>query len=75
MSLEVKRCRRGRDRMVVDLQLPIQSVYITTNVVNSNPTQARCTRYNIKFVGDLRQVGGFLRVRWFPPPIKLTAMI
>ena len=75
MSLEVKRCRRGRDRMVVDLQLPIQSVYITTNVVNSIPTQARCTRYNIKFVGDLRQVGGFLRVRWFPPPIKLTAMI
>ena len=22
-----------------------------------------------------RRVGGFLRVRWFPPPIKLTAMI
>jgi hypothetical protein len=29
----------------------------------------------IKFVSDLRQVGGFLRVLWFPPPIKLTAMI
>jgi hypothetical protein len=26
----------------------------------------------IKFVSDLRQVGGFL---WFPPPIKLTATI
>ena len=75
MSLEVKRGRRGCDRMVVDLQLPIQSVYITTNVVNSNPTQAKCTRYNIKFVSDLRQVGGFLRVRWFPPPIILTAKI
>jgi hypothetical protein len=24
----------------------------------------------IKFVSDLRQVGGFL---WFPPPVKLTA--
>jgi hypothetical protein len=24
-----------------------QSVRITTNVVRSNPTQARCTRYNI----------------------------
>jgi hypothetical protein len=30
----------------------------------SNPLMARCTRFNIviKFVNDLRQVGGFLRV-------------
>ena len=28
--------------------------------------------YVIKFVSDLRQVVGFLRVLWFPPPIKLT---
>jgi hypothetical protein len=29
----------------------------------------RCTRYNImwQFVSDLRQVGGFLLVLWFPP--------
>ena len=27
------------------LQLPVHSVPITTNVVSSNPTQARCTRY------------------------------
>jgi hypothetical protein len=27
----------------------------------------------IKFVSDWRQVGGFLRVLRFPPPIKLTA--
>ena len=31
--------------------------------------------YVIKFVSDLRQVGDFLHVIWFPPPIKLTAMI
>jgi len=31
--------------------------------------------YVIKFVSDLRQVGGFLRVLLFPPPIKLTATI
>ena len=31
--------------------------------------------YVIKFVSDLRQVGGFLRVLRFPPPIKLTATI
>jgi hypothetical protein len=31
--------------------------------------------YVINFVSDLRQVGGFLRVLRFPPPIKLTATI
>jgi hypothetical protein len=31
--------------------------------------------YLIKFVSDLRQVGGFLRVLQFPPPIKLTATV
>jgi hypothetical protein len=29
----------------------------------------------IKFVSDLRQVNGFHRVLWFPPPIKLTATL
>jgi hypothetical protein len=29
----------------------------------------------VKFVSDLRQVSGFLRVLRFPQPIKLTAMI
>jgi hypothetical protein len=28
--------------------------------------------YVIKFVSDLRKVGGFLRILQFPPPIKLT---
>ena len=31
--------------------------------------------YVIKFVSDLRQVGGFLRVLRFLPPIKVTATI
>ena len=31
----------------MDLQLPMQTVPITTNVVKSKPGQARCTRYNI----------------------------
>ena len=38
---------RGRDSMVVDLQLPMQSVLITTKVVSSNSAQAWGTRYNI----------------------------
>ena len=32
--------------MVLDLQLPMQSVLITTNV-SSNPALERCTQYNI----------------------------
>ena len=43
-------CRgsRDHDRMVVGfMELPMQSVPVTTNVVSSNPAQAMCTRYNI----------------------------
>ena len=29
----------------------------------------------IKFVSDLQQVGDFIWVLRFPPPVKLTAMI
>jgi hypothetical protein len=59
--------RRGRDRM-----------HITTNVVSSNPALGEVhsiQHYVIKFVSDLRQIGGFLRVFQFPPPTKLTATI
>jgi predicted GNAT superfamily acetyltransferase len=31
----------------LDLQLPVQSVPITINVVSSNPIQVRCTRHSI----------------------------
>jgi hypothetical protein len=59
----------------LDLQLPMQSVPITTNVVRSDPTHDEVysiQHYVITFVGDLQQISGFL---WFPPPIKLTAKI
>jgi hypothetical protein len=59
----------------LDLQLPVQSVPITIKVVSSNPIHGEVysiQHYVIKFVSDLRQVGGFFRVLWFPPPIKLT---
>jgi hypothetical protein len=32
---------------LLDIQLHVQSVHITTNVVSSNPTHVRCTRYII----------------------------
>jgi len=46
--------------------------------VSSNPAHGEVyaiQEYVIKFVRDLRQVGGFLRVLRFPLPIKLTAKI
>jgi hypothetical protein len=63
-----------RDRMVVE--------FTTTCAINAynywscefEPCSWRGvldTTYVIKFVSDLRQVGGFCRVLRFPPPIKL----
>jgi hypothetical protein len=57
----------------MDLQL---SVPVTTKVVCSNPAHGdvySIQHYVTKIVSDLRQVGGFLRVLRFPPPMKLTA--
>jgi hypothetical protein len=61
---------RGRNHMTIGFTTTMQSVSITTNVVSSNPVHGKM--YSIKFVSDLRQVGGFLR---FPPPTGLTATI
>ena len=62
----------------LDIQLPEQLVPITINVASSNPADDEVyskQHYVIKFVIDLWQVGGFLWVLWFPPPIKLTTLI
>ena len=48
----------------LDLELPVQSVPITTKVVSSNPVHGEVysiQHYVITFVSDLRQVGGFLQ--------------
>jgi hypothetical protein len=66
--IELTRGHRGRDRMVVDLQLPVQSVPITTKVVSLNPVHGEMysiQHYVIKFDSDFQQVGGFLRVFWY----------
>jgi hypothetical protein len=52
----------------------MQAIY----VVSSNPGQVYAysiQHYLIKFVSDLRQVGGFLLVLRFLLPIKFTATI
>ena len=62
----------------LDVELPVQSVPITNNVVNLNTTNDEVysiQHYVVKSVSDLWQVNGFLQVLQFPPPIKLTAMI
>ena len=48
-SRESCSCLRAVNVVVwqLDLQLSMQSVPITTKVVNSNSAQARCTQYNI----------------------------
>ena len=63
---------------LLDLQLPMQSVLITTNVVGSNPTRGQVylkQHYVIKFVSELQHFSVFFQALRFPPPIKLTATI
>ena len=63
---------------LLDLELPVQSVPITTKIVNSNPAHGEVYsihQYVIKFVSDLQKVNAFLWVHQFPPSIKLTATI
>ena len=52
---------------LMDLQLSTQSVEFESR------SGRGVQHYVIKFVSDLRQVCGFVRVLQFPPPIKLTA--
>ena len=62
----------------LDLQLPVQTVPIITKVMSSNPVQCEVysmQHYVIKFVSDLRLVGGFLRILGFLPTIKLAVTI
>ena len=82
--LPVKRQTRGlcgRDRMVVifyQLQLPVQSVPITTNVVSLNPIYCEVYSiqlYMINFFSELRLDDGLLRVLRFLQTIKLIDKI
>jgi hypothetical protein len=60
------------------LQLPEQSMPITTNVVISNPAHGEVygdTTLCVKVCQRLATGCGFLGVFRLPPPIKLTAMI
>ena len=76
--LFINRCRHGRDRMVDRStgSYAISAYHHWSCEFESHPGDVYSVQhYVIKFVGDLRQVGGFLRVFRLPPPIKLTATI
>ena len=55
--------------------LPMQSVHVYHYCVLEYRSGQGVQHYVIKFVSDLRQVGGFIRVLRLPPPIKLTSTI
>ena len=62
----------------LDLQLPVQSVPITTNFDSSNLARGEVysiQHYVIMLVSDSQQVSGSLRVLRFPLLRKLTATI
>jgi hypothetical protein len=77
MQLYIVACLKWLE-IKLDLQLPVQSMPITTEVVSLNPAYGEVyliQHYVMKFVSDLQQVCSLLQVLWFPPPIKLTTTI
>ena len=59
-------------------QVQFWPVTTSNNQRGSNPVHGEVyliQHYVMKFVSDLRQVGSFLRVLRFPPPIELTSTI
>ena len=66
----------SRGRMAVGLSTTFAiSAYHHEHFEFEPPSEQDAQHYVVKFVSDLRQVGGFLRVFRFPPPIKLTSTI
>ena len=73
----VRRGSHGHDRMNVGFTT-ICAISAHHIVVSLNPARGEVYSiqyYVIKLVSDLQQVGGFLRVLRFLPPIKLTAIL
>ena len=69
---------RSTCRFHIDIFFQLKKFQIQTKSVSLNPAHEEgysIQHYVIKFVNDLRQIGGFLRVLQFPPPIKLTTTI
>ena len=73
IKYEMKACR-GRDHMVVGFTTTYAiSAYQHWCCEFESRSGRGVQHYVIKFVSDLQQVSGFIRVLLFPPPIKPTA--
>ena len=71
-------CNWGRDRTVVGFIATYAITVYHHGCCEFEPISNKVyliQHYVIIFVSDLQQVGGFLQVLRFPPPIKLTATI
>jgi hypothetical protein len=66
---------RGRDRIVIEFTTAYAISAYQHWCCEFEYWSGRGVQHYIKFVSDLRQVGGFLRVLRCPPLIKLTATI
>jgi len=76
LSISILGGRRGRDRMVVGFMTTYASIPYHHWCCEFESRSGRAVQHHvIRFVSDLRQIGGFIRVLQFPPPIKLTATI
>jgi hypothetical protein len=76
LDLQYYRGCHGSDRMVVGFTtIYAISAYHNWCCEFKSRSGRGVQQYVIKFVSDLRQVGGFLRVLPFPPLIKLTTTI
>ena len=78
ISQLVKECCHGRDLMEIGFTTTcaISAYHHSSCEFESRSGEVYLIQhYVIKFVSDLRQVGGFLRVLQIPSPIKLTTTI
>ena len=69
---------RGRNRMVVGFTTTCAISAYHHKSCGFEPRSAEVysiQHYVIRFVNDLWQISGFLRVLWFPPTIKLIATV
>jgi hypothetical protein len=73
LNLNLLRGRRSLGRMVAGFTTTYAiSAYHHWCCEFKSRSRRGLQHYVIKFVGDMRQVGGFLWVPWLLPPIKLT---
>jgi len=76
LTISYTRDSCGRDRMVVGFTTTYAiSAYHHCSCEFESRSGRGVQHYVIKLSSELRQVGRFLWVLWFPPPIKLTATI